>query len=239
MKSCLVALIFLLGVSQLAFSQGSGTIVGTVSDPSNASVAGAKVTVVDPATGTSRQAVTNATGGFVLPALRPTTYTLTVEAPGFNKYSQGNILLTADQSVTVNVSLALGEATQSVTVETNVAQTDTYTSTLKEVVDQARIVDLPLNGRNAATLATLVPGAVISPNGGADQGQTKTFPGAVTITTNGARQNMVAYNLDGGNNVDGYTNVNMPFPLSGRTAGIQRADRQLHRRIRRQRGRRG
>ena len=212
MRSCFVALV-LLGVSQLAFSQGSGTIVGTVSDPSNASVGSAKVTVVDPSTGTFRQAVTNATGGFVIPALRPATYTLTVEAPGFNTYSQANILLTADQSVTVNVSLALGQATQTVTVETNVAQTDTYTSTLKEVVDQARIVDLPLNGRNAATLATLVPGAVISPNGGADQGQTKTFPGAVTITTNGARQNMVAYNLDGGNNVDGYTNVNMPFPF--------------------------
>ncbi len=213
MKSCLVALVLLLGVSQLAFSQGSGTIVGTVSDPSNASVASAKVTITDPATGTSRQAVTNAQGGFVVPALRPTTYTLTVEAPGFNTYSQGNILLTADQTVTVNVALALGQATQTVTVETNVAQTDTYTSTLREVVDQARIVDLPLNGRNAATLATLVPGAVISPNGGADQGNTKTFPGAVTITTNGARQNMVAYNLDGSNNVDGYTNVNMPFPF--------------------------
>lgn len=212
MRSCFVAFV-LLGVSQLAFSQGFGTIVGTVTDPSSASVASAKVSVVDPATGTSRQAVTNAAGGFVIPALRPSSYTLTVEAPGFNTYTQGNILLTADQSATVNVSLALGQATQTVTVETSVVQTDTYTSTIKEVVDQQRIVDLPLNGRNAAALTTLVPGAVISPNGGADQGQTKTFPGAVTISTNGSRQNMVAYNLDGGNNVDGYTNVNMPFPF--------------------------
>jgi hypothetical protein len=135
-------------------------------------VASAKVTVTDPATGTTRQAATNAQGGFVIPALRPSTYTLTVEAPGFNTYTQGNILLTADQSATVNVALALGQSTQTVTVETNVAQTDTYTSTIKEVVDQQRIVDLPLNGRNAANLTTLVPGAVISPNGGADQGQT-------------------------------------------------------------------
>jgi hypothetical protein len=100
-----------------------------------------------------------------------------------------------------------------VTVEATAQQTDTYTSTIKEVVDSQRMVDLPLNGRNAATLATLVPGAVISPNGGADQGQTKTFPGAVTITTNGSRQDMVAYNLDGIDNVDRYTNVNMPFPF--------------------------
>ncbi|HLX43390.1 MAG TPA: carboxypeptidase regulatory-like domain-containing protein [Bryobacteraceae bacterium] len=212
MKYCFVAVVS-LGLSGLAFSQGFGTIVGTVTDPSGALVAAAKVTATESATGVSREAETNASGGFVIPGLRPTAYTLTIDAPGFNKYSQSNILLTADQSATVNVALTLGQASQAVTVETSVVQTDTYSSTLKEVVDQQRMVDLPLNGRNAASLATLVPGAVMAPNGGADQGQTKTFPGAVTITTNGSRQNMVSYNLDGIDNVDRYTNVNMPFPF--------------------------
>ncbi len=197
----------------LAFSQGFGTIVGTVTDPSGALVASAKVTAVEAGTGASREAVTNAAGEFVIPGLRPTNYTLTVEASGFNKYTQSNITLTADQSETVNVALTVGQANQAVTVEATALQTDTYTSTLKEVVDSQRMVDLPLNGRNAANLATLVPGAVLAPNGGADQGQTKTFPGAVKITTNGARQNMVAYNLDGADNVDRYTNVNNPFPF--------------------------
>jgi hypothetical protein len=59
----------------------------------------------------------------------------------------------------------------------------------------------------------MVAGAVNSPNGGADQGQTKTFPGAVTISTNGSRQANISYRLDGGNNVDEYTNVNAPFPF--------------------------
>jgi hypothetical protein len=197
----------------LAFSQGFGTIVGTVSDPSGGVVASAKVTATESATGVSREATANTSGDFVIPGLRPTTYTLTVESPGFNKFSQQNISLTADQSVTVNVALSLGQTTQAVTVETSVAQVDTYTSTLKEVVDSQRMIDLPLNGRNAAALATLVPGATLAPNGGADQGQQKTFPGAVEITTNGSRQNMVAYNLDGIDNVDRYTNVNMPFPF--------------------------
>jgi hypothetical protein len=204
---------FLLGFSGLAFCQGLGTIVGTVTDPSGALVGSAKVTVTEAGTGATREAVTNTAGGFVIPGLRPTNYTLTIESQGFNKYTQTNIQLTADQSATVNVALTLGQANQQVTVETSVVQTDTYTSTLKEVVDSQRMVDLPLNGRNAANLATLVPGAVMAPNGGADQGQTKTFPGAVTITTNGARQNMVAYNLDGADNVDRYTNVNNPFPF--------------------------
>ena len=87
------------------------------------------------------------------------------------------------------------------------------TSTMRQVVEQARISELPLNGRNAAQLTLLSSGTVTSPNGGADQGFTKTFPGAVTISANGARQNMVSYQLDGGNYVDEYTNVNQPFPF--------------------------
>ncbi|HTS31086.1 MAG TPA: carboxypeptidase regulatory-like domain-containing protein [Bryobacteraceae bacterium] len=206
-----VSLIF-LGMP-LAHSQGFGTLVGTVYDPSGAVVANAKVGATESGTGASRATLSDANGVYVIPGLRPTTYILTVEAPGFVKYTQPDVPLTADQSVTVNVSLTLGQATETVTVATSVAQTDTYTSTLKEVVDSKRMVDLPLNGRNAATLTTLVPGAVSAPNGGADQGQTKTFPGAIEITVNGSRQNMVAYNLDGADNVDRYTNTNNPFPF--------------------------
>ena len=90
---------------------------------------------------------------------------------------------------------------------------DTSTSTLKQVIEQERISELPLNGRNAAQLTLLVPGAVNSPNGGADQGATKTFPAAVTYSANGSRQNTISYQLDGGNYVDEYTNVNQPFPF--------------------------
>jgi hypothetical protein len=104
-------------------------------------------------------------------------------------------------------------ATEVVMVSGTALQVDTSTSTLKQVIEQQRLVELPLNGRNAAQLTLLVPGAVNSPGGGADQGSTKTFPGAVTISANGARQNQVSYQLDGGNYVDEYTNVNQPFPF--------------------------
>src|SRR5438876_2587385 len=103
--------------------------------------------------------------------------------------------------------------TEVVVVSGNALQVDTATSTLKQVIEQQRLVEMPLEGRNAAKLTLLVPGAVYSANGGADQGTTKTFPGAVTISANGARQDMVSYQLDGGNYVDEYTNVNQPFPF--------------------------
>src|SRR5580658_2172850 len=214
-RHCQIAFTLSLGLlfARQVFAQGFGTLVGTITDPAGAVVANAKVTAVESGTGATRDAVTNSEGSYVIPGLRPTVYTLIVEAPGFSKFTQPNIGLTADQSATVNVALTIGQASQAVTVETSVVQTDTYTSTLREVVDSQRMVELPLNGRNAANLATLVPGATLAPNGGADQGQTKTFPGAVEITTNGARQNMVAYNLDGADNVDRYTNVNNPFPF--------------------------
>ena len=150
MRHCFVAAI-LLCLCRLVYSQGFGTIIGTVTDPSGALVASAKVTAVESATGASREAITNADGQFVMPGLRPTTYTLTVEAGGFNKYTQSGITLTADQSETVNIALTVGQSSQTVTVEATAQQADTYTSTLKEVVDSQRMVDLPLNGRNAAT----------------------------------------------------------------------------------------
>src|SRR5215471_11693448 len=86
-----------------ARSQGFGNILGTVTDPSGAVIANAKVTALEAATGASRAVLTSSAGTYVIPGLRPTTYSLTVEAQGFSKYSQANIQLTADQSATVDV----------------------------------------------------------------------------------------------------------------------------------------
>src|SRR5437660_3789000 len=212
-KHVLFVLLVLLFVAVSSQAQGLGSIAGRITDPGGASVANAKVTALQVGTGFSRTALADAEGLFVIPSLQPATYDLSVEANGFSTSRESRIVLLADQTLTVNVGLKLGMTTEVVVVSGNALQVDTSTSTLKQVIEQQRLVELPLNGRNAATLTLLVPGTVNSPNGGADQGTTKTFPGAVTISANGSRQNQVSYQLDGGNYVDEYTNVNQPFPF--------------------------
>lgn len=91
---------------------------------------------------------------------------------------------------------------------------NTVTPVLSQVIDQARLVDLPLNGRNDADLTKLVAGAVDTNNGaGTQQGNTKQVPGAEAISVNGARPDQISYNLDGGSNQDLMSNSNNPFPF--------------------------
>jgi Carboxypeptidase regulatory-like domain/TonB dependent receptor len=196
----------------LSFAQGLGSIVGTVADPSGAPVASAQITCTQADTSVTRAATSNSDGYFVIPSLAPAKYIVTVRMSGFSD-EKAEVTLLADQTLTINLKLRLGGTTETVTVTGAELQVDTTTSTLTQVIEQQRLVELPLNGRNAAQLTLLVPGALNSPGGGADQGNTKTFPGAVTIAANGARQNMVSYQLDGGNYLDEYTNVNQPFPF--------------------------
>jgi len=193
--------------------QGFGKIVGAVTDPQGLGVPGARVTVTEAATGLQTTTTTSQDGLYTVPALRPTQYNVTVTAGGFKTFAQSGITLRADEAVTVNAVLQLGASTEEVTVSADAAQVDTSTSTIGQVVDTKRVEDLPLNGRNAAQLTTLVAGVMAAPNDSSDQGQTKTFPVVVTVTANGSRANVTNYMLDGGNNVDEYTNVNLPFPF--------------------------
>ncbi len=193
-----------------AFSQSS--IVGTVTDPSGGVVASSTVHITNESTSQVRDAVTNGQGYYVVPSLAPSTYTLKVEAPGFSPFTRSGILLETDQTATNNVTVSLTAVVESVTVTGAELQVNTTNATLSEVVDQHRVIDLPLNGRNAANLTLITAGTVLGPSG-ADEGNSKTFPGAVTISSNGARQNQNSFRLDGATNNDIYTNVNQPFPF--------------------------
>jgi hypothetical protein len=210
----LVALFFVLTVLNSAlWAQGFATIVGTVTDPSGSAVATAKVRITDEATAAIRETTTNDQGYFVAPSLRPATYSVEIEAPGFSPAIRKHVIVQADESVTANQTLSIQQANQIVEVTAEAVTVNTSTATVSEVVDRKRVEDLPLNGRNAASLLLVVAGAIPAPGTDADQGNTKTFPSAVTVSTNGARQNQVSFRLDGANNNDLYTNVNQPFPF--------------------------
>jgi hypothetical protein len=194
-------------------AQGYGSIVGSVADTRGAVVSGATVTATQTDTARATTVKSGQDGAFVFPTLLPANYSVSVSSPGFQTYSQTGVVLQADQSVTVKAKLQVGAATQTVEVTAEVPQVDTTSGTLSEVMDQARVVDLPLNGRNAAGLVTLVAGVVVAPGNGLDQGVTKTFPAAVSVTANGSQANQSSFMLNGGNNVDELTNVNGPFPF--------------------------
>lgn len=198
-----------------AFAQGNGTISGTVTDQTGAVIANATVKVVQAQTGLEMIAESNSDGVFVFPALHPSKYSLSVTKPGFRSQTQTGIPLQADQALTVNVRLEVGSVTNEIIVTESVLQVDTTTGTLSQVIDERRVVDLPLNGRNAAALITLVAGVVDAANegNGVDQGVGKTFPAAVVTSSNGTLPNQSNYLLNGGNNVDEMTNANAPFPM--------------------------
>jgi hypothetical protein len=162
-KNLLIVFFALLFAPLYSQAQGLGSILGRVTDPAGTGVAGAQVTATQEGTGFSRSAITDADGLYVLPSLRPAVYSLTVESKGFSTSKQNGITLLADQTLTVNMEMKLGAVTEVVTVTSNAVQVDTSTSTLKQVIEQQRISELPLNGRNAAQLTLLVAGAVNSP----------------------------------------------------------------------------
>jgi hypothetical protein len=196
-------------------AQGYGSVVGTVTDATGAAVPGASVTATQTDTGRQTKVTTGGAGNFVFPTLPPAEYSLKVESKGFQAYQQKGLVLQADQSLTVNAKLSVGADTETVEVTTTPPQVDTTSGTLSQVIDQERVVDLPLNGRNAAALITLVAGVSDATNegNGANQGNGKTFPAAVVVTANGTLPNQSNFLLDGGNNVDEMTNVNGPFPF--------------------------
>ncbi len=210
MSRCGLALAILV-ISTAVWAQSTGSIVGTVKDPSGAAVSSCQVQATAMDTKETRSAACNGSGYYVFPVLRPAPYSITISAPGFGVYTNNAALLQANQALTVNATLAVAAVSQNVTVQSAPTQVNTTNGTISTVIDGAQILDLPLNGRNVAQLTTLVAGAVTAPDARATQGLT--IPNDVTISTNGTRGNQISYRLDGANNTDELTNVNAPFPF--------------------------
>jgi Carboxypeptidase regulatory-like domain len=134
------------------------TITGRVLDPNKAAVAGATVTLRNPRTNEAVSAPTNADGVYNIPFLQPGSYNITVEAAGFKKYVRDNQELQVGQTASIDVALEIGAASETVTITGDAPLLEETKADRGNVIENRRIVELPLNARNPFMLSTLTPG---------------------------------------------------------------------------------
>ncbi|HJP90349.1 MAG TPA: carboxypeptidase regulatory-like domain-containing protein [Pyrinomonadaceae bacterium] len=181
-----------------------GRISGTVVDSSGAVVPDATVTVINSATNAARNAVTDESGFYTVTNLPVGTYTVTVERQGFKKANQTDNVLTADQRLTVNVTLEPGNVSETVEISTAAGETvNTTSGEVARVVDKRQVQNLALNGRNYMQLVTLIPGAAILDE---DQLALTTSLSISQAAINGNRPNYNSLSVDGGFNMDSGSN---------------------------------
>jgi outer membrane receptor protein involved in Fe transport len=201
----------LLFGSAIASAQiGTGVISGTVTDQSKSVVAGAAISITHTATGTMYSATTDNAGRYIVINLPVGDFRATAEAPGFKRTVRDGITLQVDEHAEINFPLDVGGTTESVIVTDVASLVDTSSATIGKVVDNTRMVELPINGRNGLSLLELTPNVrsqSAEQSGFADRG---TAISAVTINGGVSGANMIV--LDGTSNIQprqGDSNVNM------------------------------
>ena len=177
--------LLLFSVSALAQST-TGRILGTLTDPSGAAVAGATVVVTDVQRGTSRTMTTDESGDYAAPDLQPGTYKIHVEARGFKSVERPNVPIEVATDVRADFALQPGQVSETVTITEEVPLVNTTSATLGGTLSNQEINDLPLNGRNYENLLQLRPGVMRYPGGGFS-----------TTSTDGLRAEDNAYFIEG------------------------------------------
>ena len=210
--------VFLIVMSGLLsaslFAQGGlATLSGEVTDPKELPVVGAKVLVVNVATGDTYSLSTNGSGIYTAPSLLPGLYRVTVNQQGFEQVVKPDVELHAADNISVDFSLEIGTTTQTVTVTGGAPIIDTTTSSLGGLVNDKQVQDLPLNGRSYADLTLMVPGIQSVPY----ESKTGNDTG-VWFSSNGATLRSNNYTLDGAILQD--FNNGSTSSLSGNTLGL-------------------
>lgn len=185
----------LLALSGLQAQIQTGRIAGSVYDPNHALVPGAVVTVTNTGTNGVQKTTTNENGSYVIPALNPGFYSVSVAAKGFKTTVRGGVEMQVGKDLQLDVELVLGETSSVVEVTAEIPLLNSENGNLGHVMTNNQIVDLPLNGRGFNELARLTPGVVILPGTG---NVTRIRPEFVNGTTiSGVRGRQVSYYLDG------------------------------------------
>ena len=196
----------LLSARLLVYGQGTARIVGVVTDSSGGLVQKVAVTLINDATGVRATTSTDESGRYNFTQLAVGDYRIEVSAPGFKKETRTGINLVAEQVYTADLTLEIGNVSDSVVVSSTAAMVETATSSVAATVRPELISDLPLNGRDPLSLQTLVAGSVNQP------GARVSLSEENGISVNGARGSDNNVILDGGTNVDVYTGTPASLP---------------------------
>jgi hypothetical protein len=223
MISRTLSLLTLLGLSAgtlLLGQQTTATVVGAATDPSGASLPRVSVRLLNLRTNAVRETTTDVTGNYSFPFLPAARYSLTATAQGFRTYEVQQFELQVGQTARLDLSLQLGDVTQTVSVSGDAVALQTESASVGAVIDAAKIVDLPLNGRNFIQLAHLVPGvnpgtpgSISVRRGRGSIGETSSPFGGTGMSANGARDTNNRFYLDGVEFMD-YDAFTYPFALS-------------------------
>ncbi|MCC6265158.1 MAG: TonB-dependent receptor, partial [Bryobacterales bacterium] len=200
--------------------QITGTVTGVATDPSSAVLSGVRIELRNLQTNVAREVTTDNTGAYSIPFLPAASYSLTASAPGFRKFHVESFVLQVGQTARVDVALQIGDVAETISVSAEASVLQTESASVGSVVDSAKIVDLPLNGRNFVQLAQLVPGvnpgtpgSISVRRGRGSIGETSSAFGGTGMSANGARDTNNRFYLDGVEFMD-YDAYSYPFALS-------------------------
>jgi hypothetical protein len=193
------------------WAQATAQISGTVKDQSGAVLPGVEITATQTETGAARTAVTNETGSYILSNLPIGPYRVEAALPGFRTFIQTGIVLQVNGSPAINPVLEVGQVTEQVQVEANAALVETRNAGVGQVVENARILELPLNGRNVNELIALSGAATPAAANGSGRNP---FLAATGVSVGGGSSIGLNYTLDGANHNNSFENtyLSMPFP---------------------------
>ena len=218
MAAAILFAVVLLSASA-AFGQAVaiGSVSGLVTDQTGSYVPDATVLMTETLKGTVHTGNTNAEGRYTFNNLPVGPYRLEVQAKGFKNYSQTGIVLQVAENLTQNVQLQVGSLTETVEVLAGASMVETRDSSISHVIEQQRIVDLPLNGRNVTALLMLsgIATTTMTLNGGDLTGSKNMggSNGSGQFSVAGGAANGLNFLLDGGDNNDSFSNVNLPIPF--------------------------
>src|SRR5437763_2264745 len=209
LRAMLVGVLALLLTATSALAQlSTAQLSGRITDDSGAVLPGVTVTVTQTATGLTRSVTTDEKGTYVLPNLPTGPYRLEAALQGFRTYAQTGIVLQVAGTPTINVVLAIGSLEETVAVEAAAPLIDVQSAGISDVIENERIVELPLQGRQVTDLIVLAGAAVQTGTVG-----TRNFSGGVNISVAGGVPIGVGYLLDGATHNSPQSNVNLPMPF--------------------------